>query len=234
MKKAFIIFLVAILISFGIIGIYRILYSETDSIEFKLFSFEHGYYLNKLIGKIPTEYKKRIIIIDVDKGVDYNLYKISNKDWDECFYYIKFSNKKDGFIKGFMGDPSKGNGEYLSESVNLNLFNDYINAVKIKSQDSIQSKFLDFLKESSDTLAFNRIKNVAQIRFYLRGTNLHIRHSQDTINLAKLDISFDKEFVYWFRYSGFFRFHFDFDKNNHLIKVDSKEIGILDSRLLKI
>ena len=53
----------------------------------------------------------------------------------------------------------------------------------------------------------------------------------DSIDLEKLEISFDKDLIYWLDNLGFFKFEFNFTDANKLQNVNCKSLGVLDPSL---
>ena len=168
-----------VIISIGIcilsIILIRFLYSNSSDVEYKMMEKEPGRSFYKFIGIVPESYKKQFskqfsIIIN-QKKENFTLFEIIRVDSfydDYSYFYIRFKNKKGGFLKGEIGDPRNGNGNYLCSAINIQLFNEYINSKGIINEDSIRTEYVNLLKnKSSKYQSFARIESVKQMRYFL-------------------------------------------------------------------
>jgi len=236
-----------VIISIGIcilsIILIRFLYSNSSDVEYKMMEKEPGRSFYKFIGIVPESYKKQFskqfsIIIN-QKKENFTLFEIIRVDSfydDYSYFYIRFKNKKGGFLKGEIGDPRNGNGNYLCSAINIQLFNEYINSKGIINEDSIRTEYVNLLKnKTSNYQSFARIESVKQMRYFLHGIPLWKRganDAKDTIDIENLKISYDKELVYWIQHRGFLNFKFSFIDDHKVNSIDCEDIGMLDTRLL--
>ena len=233
-KVIFKLSIISLGICFLCIILIRFLYSNSNDLEYKMMEKEHGWHFHKLIGIVPESYKKKFSVKTVQKNEDFTLFEISRIDlYQYLYYYIRFKNKNEGFLKGYINDPSRGYGNYLCSAINIQLFNEYINSKGIIIEDTIKTEYINLLRnKSANDQSFARIKNAKQMRFFLKGIPLLKSDAKDTIDIENLKISYDKELVYWIQHRGFLNFKFSFIDDHKVNSIDCEDIGMLDTRLL--
>lgn len=218
-------------------------YSDLNTVDYQIFKYERGHFFNKIIKKVPQDYKQSLIRTLVEKGDYYEITYIKEK-WSPVqyfYYYIEFLNPSDAGVLSapphyrFRSNNSVTMENYMSYIVDIGLFNKYAKTIGLNTLEENIHHYVRFLERWD-----NSVKSIYPIKDkndLIKVSNVFPMNTFNPegppLDIDKIELDTSSSFTryYWISYAGLYRYSFTTNKHGDL-QVESQRIGFIGNEAI--